>query len=48
MSNEQVEQSSDGTQLNIEPQKPEAASVTFPTGSVENAQEEAEKKAQSV
>lgn len=45
MSNEQVEQSSDGTQLNIEPQKPEAASVTFPTGSVENAQEEAEKKA---
>ena len=45
MSNEQVEQSSDGTQLNIEPTQPESASATFPTGKVEDAQYEAEQKA---
>jgi hypothetical protein len=45
MSNEQVEQSSDGTQLNIEPTKPEASSVTFPSGKVEDHQFEAEKRA---
>jgi len=45
MSNEQVEQSSDGTQLNTGVSNPEAASVTFPSGQVENAQVEAEKKA---
>ena len=45
MSNEQVEQSSDGTQLNVGISNPEPTSVTFPSGKVEDAQVEAEKKA---
>ena len=45
MSDEQVEQSSDGTQLNIESTQPAAESTTFPRGQVENAQFEAEQKA---
>ena len=45
MSNEQVEQSSDGTQLNVEPTQPDSASTTFPTGKVEDAQYEAEQRA---
>ncbi len=45
MSNEQVEQSSDGTQLNTGISNPEPTSVTFPSGKVEDAQVEAEKKA---
>ena len=44
MSNEQVEQSSEGTQLNT-PNVPEATSVTFPTGEVHDAQYEAESRA---
>jgi len=45
MSNEQVEQSSDGTQLNTGISNPVPTSVTFPSGNVEDAQVEAEKKA---
>ena len=45
MSNEQVEQSSDGTQLNTGISNPEPASVTFPTKVDEDAQTAAERTA---
>jgi len=45
MSNEQVEQSSDGTQLNTGISNPEPASVTFPTKVEEDAQTAAERTA---
>jgi len=45
MSNEQVEQSSEGTQLNVTPTQPESASATFPMGKTEDPQFEAESRA---
>ena len=45
MSNEQVEQSSDGTQLKAVTSDTSPSSVTFPSGKVEDAQVEAEKTA---